>query len=269
MPRSYLLALAEKLSVRRAGLFGLLLLVLVLGMLLPVVPPPAGGKSPAPAKQGAKPAGRLPGHRNLFNGDCTFLFGDGFMADPKGRYTKKTLHWFIDLLADNGVDTYLANPNAQVPWYPSKRLPHILTGYRRGDREFVRGHLNPALSKKQLEQRMDEQVRFLNRYLDLVEDRVDWLAEISRACRRRKVSPWLSIRMNDMHGANSWERSYMNCALQKDPRYRLRGREVNPRDGINRKLQALNYARPEVRAYMYRMIRELVEDYDFEGLELD
>jgi hypothetical protein len=48
------------------------------------------------------------------------------------------------------------------------------------------------------------------------------------------VSPWLSIRMNDMHGANSWEGSYMNCALQKDPRYRLSGREVNPHGGVNR-----------------------------------
>jgi hypothetical protein len=252
-----------------AGLVCLLFGVFIVGVLTPVPQSRARGKSTVRARPAAKPVGRVPGHRNLFNGDCTFLFGDGFMTDPKGRYQKKTLHWFIDMLADNGVDTYLANPNAQVPWYPSKRLPHILTGYRRGDREFVRGHMNPKLTKKQLERRMDQEVQLLNRYLDLAEDGVDWLKEIAKACRRRKVSPWLSIRMNDMHGANSWERSYLNCALQKDPRYRLRGREVNPRDGINPKLQALNYARPEVRDYMFRMIRELVEDYDFEGLELD
>lgn len=212
---------------------------------------------------------RLPGHRVLFNGDCTFLFGDTFVADPNGKYDKKNLHWFIDIMADSGVDTYLANPNAQVPWYPSKTLPSILTGYRRGDRDFVRGHYRAGLPKERLEPALDGEIRFLNRYLDLAEAGVDWLEEISRACRRRKISPWLSIRMNDMHGANSWEKSYFNCALQRDPKYRLSGREFNPRDGVNRMLQSLNFGKPEVRDYMLKQIREVVEDYDFEGIELD
>ena len=72
-----------------------------------------------------------------------------------------------------------------------------------------------------------------------------------------------------MHGANSWEKSYMNCALQRDPKYRLSGREINPKDGVNRMLQSLNYEHQEVRDYMLLLIRELVEDYDYEGLELD
>lgn len=214
-------------------------------------------------------SGRIPGHRNLFNGDCTFLFQDGFVADLKAPYDKQTLAWFIDVLADNGVDTYLVNPNAQVPWFPSKRTRNILTGYRRGDREFFRGHLPPNFPEERAKVRLDEWVTFLNRYLDLAEAGVDWVAEMSAHCRRRGISPWISIRMNDMHGANSWEGSFMNCDLQKDPRFRLSGREVNPRDGINRMLQPLNYAHPEVRDYMLLQIRELVEEYDFEGLELD
>ena len=208
---------------------------------------------------------RIPGHRNLFNGDCTFLFGDGFVADPAAKYDAATLHWYIDILADSGVDTYLCNPNAQVPWYPSRRTPNILTGYRRGDIEFFRKHFRPGVA----DTRLQEQVLFLNRYLDLAEAGVNWVDEISQACRRRKVSPWLSIRMNDMHGANSWEGSYMNCALQKDPAFRLSGRQPNPADPVNRMEQGLNYAKQEVRDYMLLMIRELVEDHDFEGLELD
>lgn len=214
-------------------------------------------------------AERLPGHRNLFNGDCTFLFGDNFVPDTGAPYDAKTLHWFIDVVADHGVDTYLVNPVAQVPWYPSQRTPHILTGYQRGDVEFFRGHFRPGLPKERLEPAMADQARFLNRYLDLAEAGVNWVEEISKACRRRNVSPWLSIRMNDMHGANSWENSYMNCALQKDPKYRLSGRQINPHDPVNRMEQGLNYACPEVRDYMLLVIRELVEDYDFEGLELD
>src|SRR6516225_532490 len=100
---------------------------------------------------------RLHGHRNLFNGDCTFLFGDDFVADPKGKYDKAHLHWFIDLLADCGIDTSVNNPFAQVPWYPSKRTPNILTGYRRGDREFFRRHFRPGLPKDRLEKAMADE----------------------------------------------------------------------------------------------------------------
>jgi hypothetical protein len=225
--------------------------------------PPGRGAEAPPARE------RLPGHRNLFNGDCTFLFTDSFVKDPTAKYDKATLHWFIDVLADSGVDTYLVNPNAQVPWYPSQRTPNILTGYRRGDREFFRRHFRPGLPEERLAQAIAEQVRMLDRYLDLAEAGVNWIEEIARACRRRKLSPWLSVRMNDMHGANSWEGSYMNCALQKDPRFRLSGKQPNPKDPVNPMEQSLNYAKKEVRDYMLLMIRELVEDHDFEGLELD
>jgi hypothetical protein len=218
---------------------------------------------------GAEPANWAGRHRNLFNGDCTFLFGDVFVKDPKAKYEKETLHRFIDLLAMSGVDTYLCNPNAQVPWYPSKRTPHILTGYQRGNREFFRGHFRPGLPKERLDPVLDDQVLFLNRYLDLAEAGLDWVAEIAKACRHRGVSPWVSVRMNDMHGANSWEKSYMNCALQRDPRFRLSGKQADPKESVNRMEQSLNFAKKEVRNYMLLVIRELVEDYDFEGLELD
>lgn len=214
-------------------------------------------------------ADRLPGHRVLYNGDCTFLFGDNFVADPNAKYDPATLHRYIDLLADSGVDTYLVNAVSQMPWYPSQRTPHVLTGYRRGDVEFFRRHFRVGLPEERLKTAMADQARFLDRYLDLAEAGVNWVDELSQACRRRNVSPWLSIRMNDLHGANSWEGSYMNCPLQRDPRFRLSGRQPNGQDPVNRMEQGLNYAKPEVRDYFLLMIRELVEDHDFEGLELD
>ncbi|MBI84830.1 MAG: hypothetical protein CMJ81_16680 [Planctomycetaceae bacterium] len=192
-----------------------------------------------------------------------------YMADPEGPRTKEDLHRFIDLVADSGVDTYLQNINSQVPWYPSRRTPNILTGYRRGDREFFRKHFRAGLSDERLDPALDESVAFLNRYLDLAEQGVNWIDEISGACRRRGISPWASFRMNDMHGANNWEGSYMTCQLQKDPKYRLKGLPPNPRDGVNRYLQSLDYSHREVRDYMLLVMREIVEDHDYEGLELD
>lgn len=212
-------------------------------------------------------------HRNLYNGDCTFLFGKGYLPPGGAAYTAQVMHHFVDLLADSGVDTFLVNPNAQKAWYPSKVFPHILEGYRRGDREFFRRHYLPPnnvdFPVEMLEAVMTRDAEFLDRYLDLAEAGVDWVAECSKACRRRGISPWISIRMNDMHGANDLEGSYMNGPPLKDPRLRLRGQQVNPREGVSQYLMALNYERREVRDYMFSLIRELVEDYDFEGLELD
>ncbi len=214
-----------------------------------------------------------PAHRNLFNADCNFLFQDDRPGEAGGPFSVNVLHRFVDLIAESGVDTYLCNPNAQKPWYPSRALPSILEGYTRGDREFVRRQFRPAsptdTAPDRLEKQMATASAMLDRFLDLVEAKVDWLAHISTACRRNKIAPWISMRMNDAHGGNSWEGSYMNCASQKDPRYRLSGREMNPRRGVNRFDQLLNYEHAEVRDYYYTMARELVEDYDFEGLELD
>lgn len=222
-----------------------------------------------PQSQPAKPAGRLPGHRTLYNGDCTYLFTDTYVKTPDEKFDKKIIHDYINRLADNGVDTYLANPNAQIPWFPSKRTRNILTGYKRGDKNFVRGHMNPRLSGDRLEARLATDVRMLNRYLDLQDAGVDWLKEVSVVCRQRGVSPWISIRMNDMHGANSWEKSYMNSDAQRDPKFRLNGKSPNPEVPANYMEQSLNYAHREVRDYMLLQIREIVEDYDYEGLELD
>ena len=212
---------------------------------------------------------RLPANRKLFNGDCTYLFTDTYVKTPGEKFDKKIIHDYLNRLADNGVDTYLANTNAQIPWYPSKRTRNIITGYKRGDKEFVRGQFRPGLPADRLETAMATDLRLLSRYLDLQEAGVDWLAEVSKICRQRKMSPWFSIRMNDMHGANSWEKSYMNSDLQKNPRFRLSGKNPNPKLGVNRMEQPLDYSHREVRDYMLLQMREVIEDYDFEGLELD
>ncbi len=209
-------------------------------------------------------------HRVLYNGDCDFLFADDFyIGSPDAKITVEPIHRFINLLAESGVDTYVCNANAQLPYYPSRRTPNHLTGYKRNDREFVRGNIRLDWDKERAEETLKEELICLNRFLDLEEAGVNWVEEVSRACRRRGISPWLSVRMNDMHGQYNWDGSYLNCALQRDPRFRLSGRQPNPNDPINTKDQSLNFSHQEVRDYLLLMIRELVEDYEFEGLELD
>jgi len=216
---------------------------------------------------------KLP-NRVLYNGDCNYLFASDYRRNPSvpGPYTTQVLDDHVDLLADSGVDTFVINPCGQIPWYPSKRLDHVLTGYRRGDAGYVRPHYPPTdegFTEEQLQRALKDSTDMLDRYLDLQEQGVDWLAYMAGACRRRGVAPWASVRMNDAHGANNWAGSYFNCPPQKDPRLRLRGRPINPRQPLEKYLTVGNYACQEVRDYYFATIEELVEDYDFDGLELD
>lgn len=210
-------------------------------------------------------------HRNLFNGDsCVYFYNPELWQPEGGPYSAKAIHRYIGVLADSGIDTFLINPNAQVAWYPSKKLQTIIDGYKRGDRQFFIGHaVAVGVTPDKMEDFLNRQVKFFNLYLDLVEQGVDWLAETSKACRTRGVSPWVTCRMNDMHGAANPTGSHFNCALFKQAKFRLSGRAMDPNDSPHISWMGLNYEHREVRDFMLANIREWMEDYDFDGLELD
>ena len=55
--------------------------------------------------------------------------------------TVQDIHRNVDILADSGIDTLTVNAHStQFAYYPSKHVPTAIDGYRRGDREYFRGH---------------------------------------------------------------------------------------------------------------------------------
>ena len=231
-------------------------------------------------------------HRNLFNGDtCVYFYNperwlpENFTlktvrnartgklnAKPTaegGPFTTKAIYRYVDNLAANGIDTFVINANASRAWYPSKTIPSILEGYSRGDRNFFRGHaICQGITKPaDVENFIDSMMAFMNLYQDLIDADVDWLAETTKACRQQNITPWVSIRMNDMHGAGNFEGSFFNLPLFKQPEMRLQHCGYGLYKMATR--QGLNYEKQLVRELMFEQIREVVEDYDFEGLELD
>ena len=196
--------------------------------------------------------------RNLFNGDCNFLFYNPELWQPEGGpYGAKAIHRYVACLAGSGVDALLVNPNTQVVWYPSKHLEHVLAGYRRGDRRFIAriAAANAALTKPQVARYMDVMTQLLDRYLDLQEAGVDWLAECARACRGHGLAPWLSYRMNATHFSDA-PASPVNARVFRDPRNRLSGRVAGATGRRDHAWLGLNYARPAVRRHMFALIRE-------------
>ncbi len=237
------------------------------------------GASPTPAATApAAPAAAILGegvaarHRNLFNGDtCVYFYNPERWQPEGGPYSARAIHRYVEELSGNGIDTFLINANASKAWYPSKKLPTILDGYRRGDREFFRGHaICMGLTKPDdVEKFLGTSVTFFNQYLDLVEAGVDWLAETSVACRQRGVAPWVSVRMNDLHGHHNFEGSFFNHPLLKRRENRLQHSTYPGMSGDFTYREGLNYELPQVREMLFAQIREVVEDYDFDGLELD
>ena len=213
----------------------------------------------------------LRNHRNLFNGDCNFLFYNPELWQPEGGpYRATAIHRFITLLAQSGVDTLLVNPNTQVAWYPSAKLESVLRGYRRGDRDFARRIAagNAGLSPVQMESFISQLIGLLDLYLDLSEAGVDWLAECAVACRQQGISPWLSYRMNATHFSGAPD-SPVNSVVFRDPANRLSGRVPGPDRATHHGWVGLNYGQRAVRDHMFALIREGIETYDYEGLELD
>lgn len=87
-----------------------------------------------------------------------------------------------------------------------------------------------------------------------------WIAR----CREKGISPWLSMRMNDVHNADDPD-SYIHSSFWREhPDYwRVPGSKGAWVD------RALDYGIPEVREYSMAFVRELLERYDPDGLELD
>ena len=251
---------------------------------------PRDAQAAASASQSSSPSTSVnpvaQNHRNLFNGDsCVFFYNpekwqpedftvrevDGRPTAVGGPFKAKAVHAFVENLAKSGVDTFLVNANASRAWYPSKVIPTILDGYKRGDREYFRGHAicQGITDRAEEEKFIDRIMPFMNLYQDLLDAKVDWLAEAAKGCRQHRISPWVSIRMNDFHGHKNIDGSFFNVPLLKNPEMRLKRSAYSPtmRDPAYR--TGLNFEKPEVRALMFAQIKEVVEDYDYEGLELD
>ncbi len=87
---------------------------------------------------------------------------------------------------------------------------------------------------------------------------------ISRS-RERGLSPWLSMRMNDVHNVDD-PGNYMHASFWREhPEFwRVPGGSATP--WVNR---AMNYVHPAVWEHQMGFVRELLERYDPDGLELD
>ena len=154
--------------------------------------------------------------------------------------TVGALEAYIDRMAGGKVTHFFMCPSGQRPSYDSKVWEPIWTGLEEPGGATSRWGRNAKLLR----------------------DRgVDIYAVWIRRCRERGISPWLSPRMNDAHNADCewpirnttfWRtRTDLHCNTNRF------GRGV------------LNFAYDEVQDYTFALVREQLDRYDPDGMELD
>ena len=109
-----------------------------------------------------------------------------------------------------------------------------------------------------------------NGYIQYLLDGGDIVADFTKCCREKQLMPFISLRMNDNHHLDKIKQTMADytqlsfCKFYYDhPEYRLETATSSFRD------RGQNWAVPAVREYKFNFIRELCENYDIDGIELD
>lgn len=147
---------------------------------------------------------------------------------------------YVDALAGGNLTHFFINVNYQRPFYPSRVIEPVWTSLDEPDRQHQ---------------------PFIRDIRDAFDRGLDVYAVMMRRCREKGVSPWLSFRMNDIHGAQFRSGPMVSTFWKDHPEWHLGGDEGWA--------NGLDYAEKPVRDRMVALIREAVTRYDADGVELD
>jgi len=160
----------------------------------------------------------------------------------------------VDEVANTGIDVHMIQPGrGWVPWWQSKAFP-------------ISAQLEWKASKKIPPQELED---YVNKGGDVMAVFVD-------ECRKQGQHPFASFRMNDQHHIYAANRGKVPpdqfyrkagvCAFYADnPQWRI-GEDGDT--NLTGQL-SMNFAVPQVREFRLKQIRELIDLYDIDGIELD
>lgn len=189
----------------------------------------------------------------VLNEDC-----DHYFVTRAGQEldAAKVASW-VDQYADTQVKDLMLNPNG-LTTYASEVSDPVWKGY---DPEA--GDDQPLLASRPPEQRKESR-KFIHTAWQLHRDGIDPYELWIRRSRQVGISPWISMRMNDIHDMDDEQHFGHSEFWRNNPHLR----RVTYRD-MAWADRAYDYGKAEVREYNMKLVRELAERYDFDGFELD
>ena len=212
--------------------------------------PALGGETD---RGGPQPA-RAPIRGILYNEDDSHRF----MLDPPGQMKPQRLDQIVDELADSQVTVMLICCNAKNVGFPSKVWDVHCRGF-----DPAKDNDQPYFGDVPKEDREIFR-RWAHNLKVMLDAGIDPMQRMIDRCRQRRISPWVSIRMNDVHDAHLLRSPLHSRMWMEHPeywRYPDRFNSWNDR--------CFNYGLKPVRDHMMALIREVCERYDLDGLELD
>ncbi len=178
-------------------------------------------------------------------------------------FSQRILEASIDETVNTGVDAHLLQPGlTMVPWWKSRQYAYA---------EHIRWY----------EATYGTRVRD-NPYARYMLEGGDMVGAFVARCRAGGIAPFVSLRMNDSHGKEfvdtpgggdipeipGYSLHCVNRFYKDHPQFRI---DPDPakvgKEHWNTRV--LNWANPAVVDWMFGFVREICEDYDIDGLELD
>ena len=175
------------------------------------------------------------GEPDLFADLWSFPFPDGIDLSERG------VERYVDALAGGRLTHLFINVNYMRSYCPSKVIEPVWTS---------------------LDEPGCKPNWFYRDMRDAFARGLDVYAVMVRRCRERGASPWLSFRMNDVHGVAEKADADVCAFWREHPEYRLQRDRRTWSNGFD-------YAQKPVRDRMAAYIREMLERYDADGVELD
>lgn len=179
-----------------------------------------------------------------------------FATRTDRRVTARDLTDWVDQYAGTQVRELILNVNAQRTAFPSKVWTPFWKGYDPqgpDDQPLFRSAPEKAFARK-----------WVHTAWQMQQDGLDHFRIWIDRARAKGLSPWLSIRMNDLHNVDD-EQHYLHSDFWRaHPEFRRIPYRGEQRD------KALDFGRAEVRDYTFALIEEVARRYpNFDGLELD
>ena len=213
----------------------------------------------SPIVRGSSDFGRAMGGV-ILNEDCTqFYVTMNYPATIEGicRYTDECY-----LPPGHQVRIMMLNPQAQRSSYNAMAMEPMWKNVIFDETTGIGTYMGNKMDAVE-----SEMVRRMKAFADRGEDQyVHWIDHL----RKRGVSPWLSMRMNDDHNKpienTDW---YLNSPLWRDhPEWHIASHNRGGY-GAGDRHQGLDYGQPEVFEYHLRIAFELIDRYDGDGFEMD
>lgn len=196
-----------------------------------------------------------PSFKVLYSNDMTNIETCTSPYHKKGEdFRQEMLEATVNETADTGVEVHLFQPGlGWVPFWKSQAYPfeeHI---------HFMKDKFGKDPS--------------CNGFAKYMADGGDAVQTFIDSCRQNKQSPFISLRLNDGHGHD-----FINLTPEEIPDWawlcftptHLDCSDWHIGDDLNDWHQrVLNWAIPEVPELKYQYIKEIAEQYDIDGFELD